>query len=535
MLRFATSHGWLLERLREAAPALVAGRRSWRSALDPVVGSSSTAGRKARRYRRRAEFLEPRTLLSAGGVTYQGGPLINNVAVESVFLGQAWANDGQLAQTANGLNQFFGFLTNSSYMDLLHEYGTAQAGPIGHGSLAGSVTIAQDFWRRGAIDDRQIQNVLNQEIAAGAIAPPDSNRLLFVFTPPNVVVTQGGASSDGAPSGFAGYHGSFVDSSGSLVRYAVIPDPIGNDQAALAPFDQQTSAASHEMAEAVTDPDGTSWWDATSDANAGDEIGDFADLSTDTVYLGGYAVEALWSNALGGLVAPAGYTQAPGSGAQTPSLNIPPAANSATPTSLDRVATSLTHSTAYEVGLIAHDYQQYIGRSPDAEGLTYWLTRMQAGLTDEQLSAALISSPEYVQTHGGSDALWVDAMYQDLLGRDADVAGWQHWQTVLNLGGSRYEVALGIATSAEHEARVVANDYFAYLGRTASPADINYWVAQLEHGARNEDIAAGFLASPEYVANQGQGTAIGWLDRVYQDLFDRAPTNNELAYWLPQM
>ncbi len=534
MLRFATSHGWFFERLRKVAPALVAGRAAAHAVLH---GNPKTAGHKARSYRRRAEFLEPRTLLSVGGVTYQGGPLINNVAVEPVFLGQAWASDPQLVQTANRLNQFFGFLTNSSYMDLLHEYGTPQAGPIGHGSLAASLTIAQNFWRRGAIDDRQIQAVLNQEIAGGGIAPPDSNRLLFVFTPPNVVVTHGGAASDGVPSGFAGYHSSFVDSSGALVRYAVIPDPIGNDQAALAPFDQQTAAASHEMAEAVTDPDGTSWWDATSDATAGYEIGDFADLSSDTVNLGGYAVEALWSNAQGGLVAPAGSTQSPGSGALPPSVGIPPAANSATPPNLGGVAMSLTHSTAFEVRLIAQDYQQYIGRSPDAAGLSYWITRIETGMTDEQLTAALVSSPEYVQTHGGNDSLWIDAMYHDLLGRGADLAGGQHWQSVLASGGSRYEVALGIATSAEHEALVVANDYFIYLGRTASPAEINYWVGQLEHGALNEDVVAGFLASPEYFdsSSKGQGTAIGWLESAYQDLFDRAPTNNELAYWLPEL
>lgn len=499
-----------------------------------------------------AELLEPRVLLSNGGVTYQGGPLINNVAVETVFLGQAWANNSQLVQNANDLNQFFGYVTNSPFMDMLHEYSTPQAGQIGRGSLAGSVTIAQDFWPQGTIDDRQIQNLLNQEIAAGAIAPPDSNRLLFVFTPPNVVVTQGGASSNGVPTGFAGYHNSFLDSAGSLVRYAVIPDPIGNDQAGLSPFDQQTAAASHEMAEAITDPDGTSWWDASNDATSGFEIGDFGDLSTDTVYLGGYAVEATWSDAAGGLVVPVGYTLTAVGGSQTPPVNTPPsivgsppasgnsppiATPGDIPASLGDVAMSLTHSAAYDVRLVTQAYEQYVGRSPDAAGLSYWVIRMESGLTDGQLTAALISSPEYVQTHGGSDSLWIGAMYQDLLGRSADLAGLQHWLTALDSGVNRYEVALGIATSAEHEAMVVANDYFTYLGRAASPADIDYWVGQFEQGTQNEDVVAGFLASPEYFsdASKGQGTAVGWLGSVYQDLFDRAPTENELAFWLPQI
>lgn len=529
MFRFAANH----RRLRGQR------RRRYRSQR-PLRCAAATALRWA-------EPLEPRAMLSLGGVTYQGGPLLNDVQVETVFLGQAWASNPQLVQTANDLNQFFSFVTNSTYLDVLQEYSTPQAGQIGRGSWVGSVTIAQDFWPRGTIDDRQIQNLLNQEIAAGAIAPPDSNRLLFVFTPPNVVVTQGGASSDGFPSGFAGYHNSFLDSAGSLVRYAVIPDPIGNDQAALAPFDQQTAAASHEMAEAVTDPDGTSWWDATNDATSGYEIGDFGDLNTDTVYLGGYAIESVWSDAQGGLVAPAGFaltpssggrpSTSPGGGGSAPAMNPPGGPSSAVPTTLGDVAMSLTHSAAYDVRVVTQDYEQFIGRPPDATGLSYWVVRMESGLTDEQLAAALISSPEYVQAHGGADGPWVEAMYQDLLGRDADAAGLQHWLTVLASGGSRDAVALGIATSPEHEARVIANDYFTYLGRTASAADVGYWVGQFEQGAHNEDVVAGFLASPEYYndANKGQGTAVGWLDSAYQDLFGRAPTDNELAYWLPQI
>lgn len=503
---------------------------------------------------RRLEALEPRALLSATGVTYQGGPLINNVAVETVFLGQEWSTDPNLQANAYQLDQFFNYITNSSYMDMLHEYSTPQAGQIGPGSFAGGVILPQDNWRRGVISDQSIENILNNEIVAGGIAPPDSNKLLFVFTPPNVVVTQNGGSSDGFPEGFAGYHNSFVDSAGGLVRYAVIPDPIGNDQGSLSVFDQQTSASSHEMAEAITDPDSTSWWDNTNDANSGEEIGDFADLNTDTVYLGGYAVERIWSNQFGGLEAPAGFTLTPtpistggqNSGGGSTGGSTGGSGGGSTggsggandlPPNLSGVAMSLTHDTNYEASFVAAIYQQYVGRAPDLAGLDYWIGRMHDGLTDEQVEAAFTSTPEYVQVHGASDVGWVSGMYQDVLGRAADQAGLQYWTSQLQAGVSRYQVALGLADSTEHEAIVVGNDYQTLLGRSASPGEINYWVSRFEQGTTNEQLLASFLASAEYFNNpaKGQGDRTAWIDSAFQDLYGRAPSSYETSEWLSEL
>jgi hypothetical protein len=512
--------------------------------------SRSALGRRQRRLhrfpclQRHAEALEPRHLLAGGGVTYQGGPVINNVAVETVFLGTAWANDPTLEQNAAQLDQFFGFVTSSSYMDLLAQYGTAQAGAIGHGSYVGQANIAQDIWRGSTVSDNAIQNELNSEILSGAIAPPDSNHLLFVFTPPDIVVSQGGSRSNGFPVGFAGYHNSFVDSSGQLVRYAVIPDPIGNDQVAgLSSFQQQTAASSHELAEAVTDPDGSSWWDNTNDSTSGYEVGDFADLNTDVLYLNGYAVEELWSNAAGGLVAPAGASSTPGTITLpvnippiiTPPSSIPP--TNGEPTSLGQVAASLTHGVQYDSTFITTEYQHLLSRAPDASGLNYWFAQMQTGSTDEQFEAELISSPEYVSLKGGTDSSWLLGVYSDLLGRTADSAGLDYWLAQLQAGESRYQVALTIATSPEHEALVIGGDYQTFLGRAANTVDLAYWTNAYEQGTQNEDIIAEFISSPEYYngAAKGQTSATAWIDSVFLDLYQTTPSSSDLAYWLAQL
>ncbi|HEV3006827.1 MAG TPA: DUF4214 domain-containing protein, partial [Pirellulales bacterium] len=161
-------------------------------------------------------------------------------------------------------------------------------------------------------------------------------------------------------------------------------------------------------------------------------------------------------------------------------------------------ATALMHSAEYYGSLAGGLYQKYLGRASDADGLAYWVGKLQAGMTDEQLEAAFAGAPEFYQHAGGSDAGWVRAMYGDILGRDADAAGLAFWTSQLAHGGDRSAVVLGFAASPEREGRRVSDDYFTDLGRSADAAGQDYWVNAFENGMHNEDVIAGFLASDEY-------------------------------------
>jgi hypothetical protein len=114
------------------------------------------------------------------------------------------------------------------------------------------------------------------------------------------------------------------------------------------------------------------------------------------------------------------------------------------PANLGGVAISLTNGPDYFATFVAQAYAKYVGRSPDAQGLAYWIGQMQLGLTDEQLEAQFIGSDEYVRTHGGSDRAWVEGMYFDLLGREPDAAGWSYWLNQLQAGAGRSQIALGL-------------------------------------------------------------------------------------------
>ena len=162
------------------------------------------------------------------------------------------------------------------------------------------------------------------------------------------------------------------------------------------------------------------------------------------------------------------------------------------------VAQQLVTSAEYYATAIGPAYQQYLGRPADAQGLAYWTGRMQNGLTDEQLESEFIASTEFYTNAGGTDKAWVDAMYQDLLGRQPDPAGEAFWVAELKNGAQRADVADGFATSSEREGQFIQADYEKYLGRSASPSEVAYWLNYFALGGTNENIIANFTASDEY-------------------------------------
>src|SRR5262249_14114847 len=126
----------------------------------------------------------------------------------------------------------------------------------------------------------------------------------------------------------------------------------------------------------------------------------------------------------------------------------------------------------------------------------------QRGLTDEWLEAHFIASPEYYRRAGGTDKAWVDAMYQDLLGRRPDPVGEANWVSRLARGARRLDVAHGFAASQERETQRIQGDYRAYLGRDADPRGLANWLNAFLHSKTNEDLIAAFVGSEEYYRKQ---------------------------------
>jgi cyclophilin family peptidyl-prolyl cis-trans isomerase len=195
------------------------------------------------------------------------------------------------------------------------------------------------------------------------------------------------------------------------------------------------------------------------------------------------------------------------------------------------VARGVTQSTEYYTNFVTAAYLKYLGRAPDAYGLAYWVAQMQHnGLSDEQLEAGFLSSPEFINDSGGPGANFVNGLYVTLLGRTPAPNEVAYWVNQLNNGMTANQVALGFTTSKEREADRVAADYQQYLGRSTSSSEIQYWVNVFVNGGSNEKVIAGFLSSQEYFQDHGDNI-VDWLYADYRAALNREPDSFGLQYW----
>jgi len=162
------------------------------------------------------------------------------------------------------------------------------------------------------------------------------------------------------------------------------------------------------------------------------------------------------------------------------------------------LATALTHSAEYFANIITPDYEKFLWRAADTQGLNYWIGLMQQGLSDQQLAAGFAASAEFYASSGGADAGWISALYQSLLNRTVDVQGSVYWLSQLAGGVNRQTVADRFTNSSEHTTNQLSDDYFNLLGRAPSITELGYWLNAMQHGASNEQVLAAFVASPEY-------------------------------------
>ena len=249
----------------------------------------------------------PAPQASTPHLQYFGGKVLSSVKVVQVLYGAGTYSGGVSRSSTPNLGQFYAGVTKSAYFDWLTEYNTPTQ-HIGRGSFLKRVSITPATSRdKATISDANIQAEISSQIGKGILPAPDANTLYMVDFPKGKTITQGGTRSCVA-GGFCAYHGTFKRNS-SEVFYGVLPDMsagsgcdrgCGNGSA----FANQSSVASHEMIEAVTDAEvglatvlgkPLAWYDP----NNG-EIGDICNGQQGTVTGGDgktYTVQKEWSNA----------------------------------------------------------------------------------------------------------------------------------------------------------------------------------------------------------------------------------------------
>lgn len=141
------------------------------------------------------------------------------------------------------------------------------------------------------------------------------------------------------------------------------------------------------------------------------------------------------------------------------------------------IVRAFMNSAEYKSHYVTTLYQVFLGRSPDAAGLQFWTEKMgqpgtpgmHSGSADEKyVLAAILGSDEYYNNAGGTPEDWVNAVYQDILGRAPDSSGAAYWANKLSAGTDNRDHIARTLLSQPEVAHDLLNSFYPDQGGTAA-------------------------------------------------------------------
>ncbi|MRV73188.1 DUF4214 domain-containing protein [Duganella sp. FT92W] len=104
-------------------------------------------------------------------------------------------------------------------------------------------------------------------------------------------------------------------------------------------------------------------------------------------------------------------------------------------------------------------YTAAFDRHPDKPGLGYWIKALDGNITLRDLAQSFINSAEFTALYGDhpSNASFVARLYNNVLHRGYDQAGFDYWVDVLDHGEARANVLANFSEGAENRAQVVGS------------------------------------------------------------------------------
>ncbi|QZN84802.1 DUF4214 domain-containing protein [Cellulomonas sp. C5510] len=182
------------------------------------------------------------------------------------------------------------------------------------------------------------------------------------------------------------------------------------------------------------------------------------------------------------------------------------------------------------------------GLGPDGGRVRTVVVTAQGGatysFTGSQVRAALGLKSDWFSVSGvsaGQAQAVVKALYQDLLGRAPDAGGLASWSNALQSGLGQPELVRALTGSEEYVRLRVTQAYQEVLGRAPEASGLQYWRDRIFSGqATVDDVKRRFYDSQEYY-NRSGGTPEGYVDLLYQTMFERSASASERSYWSGQI
>jgi hypothetical protein len=121
-----------------------------------------------------------------------------------------------------------------------------------------------------------------------------------------------------------------------------------------------------------------------------------------------------------------------------------------------------------------------------------------------------------------ANQVFVENLYEVLLGRTTDPVGLAAWTALLNQGTLPSSIVQAIENSDEYRADQVQQLYQRYLNRQPEAGGLQFWISDLANGATIEQVASAIVGSPEYFQLHGNNNIL-FLDTLYEDALTRPP------------
>lgn len=236
------------------------------------------------------------------GFVYNGGPVVRCPQIYTSFWGSLWRTDPSHMERAGRLNQFLRDLAQSSFMNVLTQYGVNTMGFLMRACVVDSIP--------STLTSSDVESIVQCCIDAGALPEPSNpaDQVVVIYLDENTGVDDpdlGIVMCEPTCDSAFGYHLFFTTAAGNPCYYAVIPSLSDRCLIETCPSDSScslhlsatqeqrlTQVTSHEFAEMVTDPEVSAWYDPEHG-----ECGDICNGEVDVIPIGNetWTVQRIYS------------------------------------------------------------------------------------------------------------------------------------------------------------------------------------------------------------------------------------------------
>lgn len=217
-----------------------------------------------------------------------------------------------------------------------------------------------------------------------------------------------------------------------------------------------------------------------------------------------------------------------------------------------------TDTTENIPGFVASLYHSVLNRTPNRSEVSWWVAKVDKDqLTGLELVRYFIKSPEF-QNRGYTNEEYIEKLYEVFLGRSSDVNGMAYWVSRLEEGVSRVRVAELMGTCPEFEqvcakygmaqgshsmqytklypkmVEFTTRYYSGLMNRVPDAEGLEYWTRSMVLGERTaSDLTKGFINSPEF-RNQNISKD-DFVEGLYQIYLGRPSDPEGKAYWVGRL